>query len=775
MGDSMEIDEIELDDNGFENDTVPVGDDKTIKRRSQIWKYFTPLSPVRAKCNLCRIIFSYKTSISNLKIHLQRKHQHIAVPGIKYKFIKPKLEPSQVIPRKIPRESNSNFTNKKWDILNVKVREENSQQEEENLHVEVLTPAPVKKFQESVQRDSFLFGASDFATIADKSWYVDKTLFIKATLRECDRVLITTPRRCGKSTNIFTLKKFVEIEVNKNGDPINLQVENGTRFLSEQQMSRNFSLFTDKKIFTIGKEKRKIFHKTFFSKHFGKYPVIHINFRNIVGDTYEEVLGSLRTSIYTTFMEHKYLISSRLWDCYYSKATFEKYIDFEQYDKVPEEKLKNSLRYLTELLCVHFNTGSKVYVLIDDLDEPITNIIYNSNFNDYDFKRIVLFIKTLLSNLMKDNPYVERVLAMGTHHYSYMLISESNTIHKPYLHSDSLCSYFGFTTTEVERLLGDFDLSDTFNEVKVWYNSYGMNLTDGDIVEMYNNWSVLQYLYEKDLKKYISLGNFNRIKTVLTRKAYADKIEVLMSRKMITIKYKDRLNFEDVLTLKRIFNEPNFELKEEDMDLFFQFLYEAGFLNMLSRTEESIELGIPNIEIYSDYCKAFFSFNFFKRYYNVTDGALDAFVESIKALSNIRNQESFLQLANSTKNLFQNTKVLPQNDFELQALIHHFLKKYFRNLKGEALTMPKRYLKCDIGLPVDHKLGIIIEVTTYDRSTSLDALNQITSNKFNEILNFDGLNDEVYMGLHLGEDRKITISYLVNTVDLTLADTVCSS
>lgn len=44
------------------------------KKTSYIWKFFTPEDDVKAKCNLCKQVVSYKTSTTNLKRHFERKH-----------------------------------------------------------------------------------------------------------------------------------------------------------------------------------------------------------------------------------------------------------------------------------------------------------------------------------------------------------------------------------------------------------------------------------------------------------------------------------------------------------------------------------------------------------------------------------------------------------------------------------------------------------------------------------------------------------------------------
>ena len=49
-------------------------------------------------------------------------------------------------------------------------------------------------------------------------FFVDKTLFIKEILEDSsDHILITRPRRWGKTLNMDMLKTFLEIEVDENG------------------------------------------------------------------------------------------------------------------------------------------------------------------------------------------------------------------------------------------------------------------------------------------------------------------------------------------------------------------------------------------------------------------------------------------------------------------------------------------------------------------------------------------------------------------------------
>ena len=65
-------------------------------------------------------------------------------------------------------------------------------------------------------------GTDDFKTLLlNSDVFVDKSLMIKELLEDSgDVILITRPRRWGKSLNTNMLQKFFEIEVDERGMPL---------------------------------------------------------------------------------------------------------------------------------------------------------------------------------------------------------------------------------------------------------------------------------------------------------------------------------------------------------------------------------------------------------------------------------------------------------------------------------------------------------------------------------------------------------------------------
>lgn len=44
------------------------------RRSSSVWAYFTIKDNVNAKCDICHKIYSYKSTLTNLKKHLSSRH-----------------------------------------------------------------------------------------------------------------------------------------------------------------------------------------------------------------------------------------------------------------------------------------------------------------------------------------------------------------------------------------------------------------------------------------------------------------------------------------------------------------------------------------------------------------------------------------------------------------------------------------------------------------------------------------------------------------------------
>ncbi|KAK0076013.1 hypothetical protein PV325_006018, partial [Microctonus aethiopoides] len=208
----------------------------------------------------------------------------------------------------------------------------------------------------------------------NKPFYVDKTLLIKE-LFEIKHVLITAPSRFGKTLNMDMVRRFVEIELDEDGKPIELDVDEDKRCLKEiQPRSKNFKLFQGK---NISKEKEIVF------EHFGKYPTLYVSFSSVQKSDYEENLARIRWTIHLAFDKHAYLLKSTLWSRPgFNKETFMKYINYRKFKSLNEDELKYGLQILSKFL--HGYYGRKVFVFIEEFDVPVNAMVYRNRITPED-------------------------------------------------------------------------------------------------------------------------------------------------------------------------------------------------------------------------------------------------------------------------------------------------------------------------------------------------------------------------------------------------------
>ena len=124
-------------------------------------------------------------------------------------------------------------------------------------------------------------GISDFKEIMSSGnyYYVDKTLLIKEVNEGGKVLLITRPRRFGKTLNLSMLRYFFEI--------------------SEQ---KNDTLFFNTAIWELP-ESRNLQ---------GQFPVIFVTFKDIFQSNYELMLKKFEYTISIEFGRHSYLLNGHI-------------------------------------------------------------------------------------------------------------------------------------------------------------------------------------------------------------------------------------------------------------------------------------------------------------------------------------------------------------------------------------------------------------------------------------------------------------------------------
>ena len=305
-------------------------------------------------------------------------------------------------------------------------------------------------------------GKSDFAKVRTAGdYYIDKTMLIEQiTASGAEVTLFTRPRRFGKSLNMSMLQHFFDIR------------EKSESLFEGLAISKN---------------------KTLCNSWMNQYPTILVSFKDVDGDDYISAADQLRNIISKLYESHKYLIGdgSKLEE--YEIAKFRSLLTATSSDV----NLKDSLNFLTKLLYNKYN--KQVILLIDEYDVPMAK----GEAKGY-YPKIVGVMSILLSQALKDNPYIEFAVLTGCLRIAKESIFTGLNNPKIYSILDyGFEEFFGFTDSEIYRLLADTGFTEYKEKIKLWYDGYHFGDT-----EIYCPWDVLNYISDLQQKAGIEPKNY---------------------------------------------------------------------------------------------------------------------------------------------------------------------------------------------------------------------------------------------------------------------------
>ena len=296
-------------------------------------------------------------------------------------------------------------------------------------------------------------GIEDFKELIQEGYYyIDKTLLIDEMLMNKSKVtLFTRPRRFGKTLNMSMIKYFFDVKDKEENKKLfeNLKVSN-SEYMSEQ----------------------------------GKYPVIFISLKDLKEDTWEECLESIKDIMYKIFNEYNFLREKL------------NVVEKRQFDKIweitgNERNFKTSLLDLSNYLNKYY--GEKVIILIDEYDAPIINAFDKGYYNE-----AINFFQTFYSSALKTNNSLKYGILTGiTRIIKEGIFSGLNNLYVNTILSKDYSEYFGLLENEVIEMLEYFDMKYKIEEVREWYNGYIFGES-----KVYNPWSIVNYVREKEIKAY---------------------------------------------------------------------------------------------------------------------------------------------------------------------------------------------------------------------------------------------------------------------------------
>ena len=396
-------------------------------------------------------------------------------------------------------------------------------------------------------------GIENFKTMIDKSaYYVDKTNFIEDVLNE-QVVSYTRPRRFGKTLNMSMLYYFFSIKEKENAylfDGLN-----------------------------ISKNKDAL-------KHQNKYPTIFISLKEMKNLTFDAQISSFSNVIYELLEKNLEILSSD------QLSDTTKDILYKLHNRSSSiEDLKISLRVITNALYTYYQ--QKVIVLIDEYDVPLQSA-YQNNY----YEEMVEFLRSVFSSALKTNDALEKGVMTGCLRISKESIFTGLNNFTAYSVLNNISSEsFGFTESEVKKLLKDYNLSEKMDEVKKWYDGYQFGNK-----EIYNPWSTLMYV--KNITQDVSFkpisfwantsGNDLVVKYIQNGdKKLRKEFDLLMNGQSLIKYIKPELTYREMDNINNIYS----------------FLLLTGYLKVIKdRGENQYELVIPNKEVYEIYKQSFMSY-----------------------------------------------------------------------------------------------------------------------------------------------------------------------
>ena len=385
-------------------------------------------------------------------------------------------------------------------------------------------------------------GESDFKSLIIKdNYYIDKTLYIKDIIDNQSKViLVTRPRRFGKTLNMSMLKYYFDIK-----------------------QKDNITLFKNLKIMA---------QDEYYTSKLGAYPVIYVSLKDAGLMNYDYMIMQMKTIMMDMFYEHKYILeSNKIPEG--DKQIFNRILNA----KATDIDLINSLKTLSKMLYLYYNKPA--ILLIDEYDVPI-----QSAYVEGYYENAMKFLKSFYNTTFKDNPYLEKTVLTGVSRVAKeSIFSGANNFVVYTVLDNEFANDFGITEEEMDKVIKDFDIEDKKNQIKEWYDGYKI----GNVEGIYNPWSILNYLSRKELIPYwVNTSSNDLIKMTLKNSTTVkEKIERLLNDEAVEV----QINLETIIV--------GIEDKEENI---WGLMLQTGYLKVVETvniSEGIYKVKIPNYEI----------------------------------------------------------------------------------------------------------------------------------------------------------------------------------
>ena len=378
-------------------------------------------------------------------------------------------------------------------------------------------------------------------------YYVDKTAFLRELVEPVqDPLLLTRPRRFGKTLTQYTLRSFLELNYEHPGSPnANAELFEGLAVSEDAALCAQYQ---------------------------SQFPVIFLTLKDMECISLTAACSELCGRIAALYGEFESLAAAPQ----LSARQREDFADLLRLTRLGDDALRGQMLSSSLLLlaqCLHAVYRRPAYILIDEYDVPL---LWAAHYSSAEDRSYYVTMRSLLCSMLgkvlkTGDAAVRRCIMTGCLRLNPPgSISGINNLRVLGMHSSSCATLMGFTDGEVDQLLADYDLTSRRSSIRDWYDGYVCGRS-----RLYNPWSVINYCADLrddpqcEPRNYwveSSSNDFRRYFITELSAGSMAAMQRLLDGQSVTLELRHGLDY------------PDPDAAEYDDRSFFTLLYQAGYL-----------------------------------------------------------------------------------------------------------------------------------------------------------------------------------------------------